>query len=277
MGKLIQFSRTRRHKIVLGVCIGMATLFMIIGIVLSITLGTSSASAITVNASGAEQQGTRYIIPVFSRHTPITINTDPVGAPLQMQFIRGDGFVSVPNQTFGGAEVVLTLPATPTFFDPADQSTWIEIVVTSPGGPSIVLDVRITLDPSQVVMSTRIERRESANAPWFTVNSVSFSDYRAAQFLSDVRMQSMYRVVSTFSVMGSEMFNTLDTAGRARFSDVELTLHHQTGIRLFSHILGTNFLHLPDGSFANETFHFAVNVDFGGQTFTDFFSLHVGL
>lgn len=287
MGKLIQLAQTRKHKILLIVFGVLGALFILLGVILSVTMTSPNARTIQVRASGVQQMGNEYIIPVVTRHTPITLVTDPVGAPLRLTILEGNDFVDFPTHAVGGREIVITLlnndAGTPTFYD-GTAATRVRIAVsgTGSGGQTVVLNIQAALEPSQVSMSTTIQRRDAIGTPWSTTDRVSFLRYRQGQNL-ETGIQQVYRVISTFSVMGTPIYSTDPASAvfnRGAFADVELTLDTVSGIRLFNHPPppGTNmmFLHIPnDNAFYIGIHNFAINVNFQGETFTDFFNLRI--
>ena len=286
MSKIIQFARTRTYLVTLISIIVLAVIFMILGISFAVSSGTTTPTFIGVYATNMSSSGNIHTIDIYNRSTPIHIWTAPnnqTNLPVVFDNNRPN-IVHITPSIRSGTEATLTLlnnsDGVPTFFDPANPDTHVEIVA-SVGTQVAVLRIRIRLARENVSLNT--ELMWWSGARWMPVvnNSLSLFNYR--QITQGVANSIRFRVRSTLTIFGVERFSTLTdldsfASGTDRlFFNLPqeiLGIEGPSDIMLFGRG-ATWHLDIPPGSFAGATYNFLVTIDYAGLTHHDVFNLEI--
>ena len=253
-----------------------AGLFILLGTIFALATGGVRATGIVIHASNIVQShGNTHLIDVYSRHTPITIHTNPANQtsdPVRIDVYQGIAMVSITRSVRTGETAFLTLldnPATgvPFFHGVHDPDDRIIIHVTA-GGLLAILHIRIQLSMHMVEFDTVLQQHVAGI--WLTPQNqrLSLHTYQINP--------ASYRIKSTFRIFGVELFNTETNFNMFRAIDME-AYGMGTGIELFRpHPIVGPHIYIPRELLTTQGGHpFALEVDFAGRTFNRFFNIYM--
>jgi len=282
-GGIIRFSQTRKYRILWITLASLAGLFLFIAMIVGLTTGGVAPMNLVVSAPNIVRgAGGVHQLEVYARQTPITVNTAPgnqTRQPVRLSIHEGHAFVSLPDsQIRSGESAMLILrnnPETGIPFITTDERITIHVRA---GNHLSIINVRIGLSRENVQMTTRIQR--FAYGSWHNSPPGLESTIDANRHMID---QRNYRVFSTFSVFGQEIYNSATHPHMFNVHDRDPT--GETNIDLFrprapavgpwNPAMGT-YLYTPIWFLMwSGTFDFAIEVEFMGHRFVESFALNI--
>jgi len=190
---MIQFAKTRKHRILWITCVGASVLFLLLALIFALV--TRDVSPTEIEVVGAESRGGAYHITVTQQETPLQINTSPNNATnqaIQFRIQSGQSFIYPISNIQSGNTALIVLRNNPTTGVPFfGQSAVIHVTA---GDQIAIVNVQIELVPENVEFMVSLQRNG------VNVSSLSLEDFRMNP--------NLYNVVAEFSVLGRSVFST---------------------------------------------------------------------
>ena len=255
--KLVDFSKTRKYKILVWSLVGCGVLFFLVGIMFNITKPTQikAVSWLGVTADNKVSfENDVYHLDLYQAQTPIRINTEPLSSntPIYLSVLEGNNFITVTPQINNGGYAVIELKTNQNNLFAYGSSAKIQAVCG-------------ILAPITITVTIHLPKEHGEFNLFLTRNN----ENRVGHTLS-LNDSGTYRLVVRFSVLGQVINNPSNL--RATENTTPLS-----GIILFNNQTffdPTGSIGIPENCAPGE-YSFKIECTYLGQTFSTVYTLTV--
>ena len=185
---IIEFSQTRKFKLIMGGMIAFGAFFLVLGMIASLSGGKTvraTGMEITIGTNNGFVNGAyRYEIEVVDEKTNIPIKLSPAKANQAVTFDvnqNSTNFISITPKVKNGQTAVLTLLRNSKglfeYYKESDSDDKISIWVTC-GDIQAIINVKILLPDDKITLSTTLQRYQSIFNTWQNVDVLSLDQYQ---------------------------------------------------------------------------------------------------
>jgi hypothetical protein len=266
---IINFSRTKKFKIILIAVAVVGVLFVILGTVFLLSDVNIKATSINLQASGLTYNQGRYNLDVNKKQTAITVNTEPgnrATAPVRFSVVDGGDCATVTNSVYSGGIAILTLKEDKTNNNAFKYGGQMNISVSCGNLPAVILRVTISVPEEQVDIALNMYKNG-------TEPKVQIS---AHEYLTEaLSAWSPYKLERKFTIWNTPV-------GENNVTWSETCLDGEYGIRLFGDTGFTN-IKIPTQllqmilSKENKTLtlRFQITARYLNKDYIDYFALEI--